>query len=84
MNFLTVPDSKDRFCSISNHLRAGKLELIHGISDLLDRNGLWTGIASLGITREFIQLREDFYCRIIMELDFIEKKYLSLCPISKN
>ena len=42
------------------------------------------GIASLGITREFIQRREDFYCRIIMELDFIEKKYLSLCPISKS
>jgi len=55
-------------------LSAEKLELLHAVSDLVDRNGLWAEMARLGMTREFIERRENFFSRIIMELDFIEKR----------
>ena len=55
------------------HLQDNKLELVHSVSDLVDKSGLWPEIARLGMTREFIERRENFFARIIMELDFIEK-----------
>ncbi len=59
---------------MSEHLRSGRLELIHELSDLVDRNGLWSEIARLGMTREFIERRDDFFGRIVMELEYIERK----------
>jgi hypothetical protein len=59
---------------MSEHLHTDKLELVHDVSDLVEKSGLWTEIARLGMTREFIEHHEDFYTRIIMELDFIEKR----------
>ena len=58
---------------MGQHLPTEKLELIHGVSDLVDRNGLWLEIARLGMTREFIQRSDNLYARIILELDFIEQ-----------
>jgi len=58
---------------MSEHLQTDKLELVHKVSDLVDKSGLWSEIARLGMTREFIERRENFFARIVMELDFIEK-----------
>ncbi len=74
LNALTVHHSRVRLCFMSDHLRTGRLELIHEISDLVDRNMLWSEIARLGMTREFIERRGDFFGRIVLELDYIEKK----------
>ncbi len=74
LHVLTAESSEVRLCFMSDHLRAGRLELIHEISDLVDRNMLWSEIARLGMTREFIERRGDFFGRIVLELDYIEKK----------
>ncbi len=57
---------------MADHFSTDKLELLHCISDLIEKNGLWVEIARLGMTREFIEKHNDLYARIIMELDFIE------------
>ncbi len=75
LHSLTAESSEVRLCFMSDHLRAGRLELIHEIADLVDRNMLWSEIARLGMTREFIERRGDFFGRIVLELDYIEKKF---------
>ncbi len=55
-----------------DHLSADKLELVHCVSDLVEKSRLWVEIARLGMTREFIEKSDNLYARIMMELDFIE------------
>jgi hypothetical protein len=66
------------------HLPADKLELIHEISDLVERSGLWLEIARLGMTREFIERSENVYARLFMELDCIEKLAPHACPETRK
>ena len=69
---------------MTDHLHTNKLELVHEVSNLVDKNGLWTEIARLGMTREFIEQRENFYARILMELDFIEHHSQDAAPEVKR
>jgi len=69
---------------MTDQLPMNKLELVHHVSNLVDKSGLWTEIARLGMTREFIEHRENFYARILMELDFIEHHSQDAAPEVKR
>ena len=69
---LTDSSTAGRLCHMVDHSSTNKLELLHCIADLIEKNGLWVEIARLGMTREFIEKQDNLYARIIMELDFIE------------
>ena len=66
------------------HFQQERLALVHEVSDLVDKSGMWLEIVRLGMSREFVERSMDFYGRMIMELDCIEKGAPHVVPDARK